>query len=128
MSLVVFLVSAQIQSSKISDAAEAKLSGGGYPLTSPNTILVLGSDARTKDTAEPGAQTIGQPSRSDSILLLRVGGGANAQLSVLRDTVVDIPGHGRAKAARRWRSTRSRATWAWTSTTSSRSTSRTSPS
>ena len=97
VSLVVFLISAQIQSSKISDAADAKLSGGGYPLTSPNTILVLGSDARTKDTAEPGAQTIGQPSRSDSILLLRVGGGANAQLSVLRDTVVDIPGHGRAK-------------------------------
>src|SRR5688572_22728279 len=97
VSLVVFLVSAQIQSSKISDAADAKLSGGGYPLTSPNTILVLGSDARTKDTAEPGAQTIGEPSRSDSILLLRVGGGANAQLSVLRDTVVDIPGHGRAK-------------------------------
>jgi LCP family protein required for cell wall assembly len=58
---------------------------------------VLGSDARTKDNAEPGAQTIGAPSRSDSILLLRVGGGANAQLSVLRDTVVDIPGHGRNK-------------------------------
>ena len=97
VSLVVFLISAQIQSSKISDAADAKLSGGGYPLTSPNTILVLGSDARTKDTAEPGAQTIGEPSRSDSIMLLRIGGGANAQLSVLRDTVVDIPGHGRAK-------------------------------
>jgi LCP family protein required for cell wall assembly len=97
VSLVLFLVSAQIQSAKISDAADAKLSGGGYPLTSPNTILVLGSDARTKDTAEPGAQTIGEASRSDSILLLRVGGGANAQLSVLRDTVVDIPGHGENK-------------------------------
>jgi len=97
VSLVVFLISAQIQSAKISDAADAQLSGGGYPLTSPNTILVLGSDARTEDTAEPGAQTIGDPSRSDSILLLRVGGGANAQLSVLRDTVVDIPGHGTNK-------------------------------
>jgi LCP family protein required for cell wall assembly len=97
VSLVVFLISAQIQSSKISDDAAAKLSGGGYPLTSPNTILVLGSDARTRDRAEPGAQTIGEPSRSDSILLLRVGGGANAQLSVLRDTVVDIPGHGTNK-------------------------------
>jgi LCP family protein required for cell wall assembly len=97
VSLVLFLVSAQIQSAQISDAADARLSGGGYPLTSPNTILVLGSDARTKDTAEPGAQTIGEPSRSDSILLLRVGGGANAQLSILRDTVVDIPGHGRSK-------------------------------
>jgi LCP family protein required for cell wall assembly len=97
VSLVIFLISAQIQSSKISDAADAKLSGGGYPLTSPNTILVLGSDARTKGTAEPGAQTIGQASRSDSILLLRVGGSANAQLSILRDTVVDIPGHGTNK-------------------------------
>jgi LCP family protein required for cell wall assembly len=97
VSLVVFLISAQIQSSKVSDAASAKLGGAGYPLTSPNTILVLGSDARTKDTAEPGAQTIGDPSRSDSILLLRVGGGANAQLSILRDTVVDIPGHGQSK-------------------------------
>jgi LCP family protein required for cell wall assembly len=97
VSLVLFLVSAQIQSAKISDAADARLSGGGYPLTSPNTILVLGSDARTRDTAEPGAQTIGEPSRSDSILLLRVGGGANAQLSILRDTVVDIPGHGNNK-------------------------------
>jgi LCP family protein required for cell wall assembly len=97
VSLVVFLISAQIQSASISDAADAKLSGGGYPLTSPNTILVLGSDARTEGTAEPGAQTIGQASRSDSILLLRIGGGANAQLSILRDTVVDIPGHGRGK-------------------------------
>ncbi|HEX5619354.1 MAG TPA: LCP family protein [Solirubrobacteraceae bacterium] len=97
ISLVLFLVSAQIQSSKISDAAETKLSGGGYPLTSPNTVLVLGSDARTKSNAEPGAQTIGDPSRSDSIMLLRIGGGANAQLSILRDTIVDIPGHGRNK-------------------------------
>jgi len=98
VSLLLFLVSAQIQSGKVSDAADAKLSGGGYPLTSPNTILVLGSDARTKGTGERGAQTIGGgPSRSDSIMLLRVGGGANAQLSILRDTVVDIPGHGRNK-------------------------------
>jgi LCP family protein required for cell wall assembly len=97
VSLVLFLVSAQIQSSKISDAADAKLSGGGYPLTSPNTILVLGSDARVKGKAEPGAETIGQSSRSDSIMLLRIGGGANSQLSILRDTVVDIPGHGRNK-------------------------------
>ena len=98
VSLLLFLVSAQIQSAKVSDAAEAKLSGGGYPLTSPNTILVLGSDARAKGKGEPGAQTIGSgPSRSDSMLLLRVGGGANAQLSILRDTVVDIPGHGRNK-------------------------------
>ena len=98
VSLVVFLISAQIQSAKISDAAEAALSGGGFTLTSPNTILVLGGDARPPGSKEPGATTIGQgPARSDSMLLLRVGGGKNATLSILRDTVVDIPGHGRDK-------------------------------
>jgi len=97
VSAIIFLISAQIQSSKIDDAANARLGGGGFTLTSPNTILILGSDARTEENAEPGAQTIGAPSRSDSILLLRAGGGANAQLSVLRDTVVDIPGHGQNK-------------------------------
>jgi LCP family protein required for cell wall assembly len=98
LSLVLFLVSAQIQSAKIGDAANQRLGGGGYPLTSPNTILVLGSDARAKGTKEAGATTVGSgPSRSDSILLMRVGGGKNATLSILRDTLVDIPGHGRGK-------------------------------
>jgi LCP family protein required for cell wall assembly len=98
LSLVLFLVSAQIQSAKIGDAANRQLGGGGYPLTSPNTILVLGSDAREKGTKEAGATTVGSgPSRSDSILLMRVGGGKNSTLSILRDTVVDIPGHGRGK-------------------------------
>jgi LCP family protein required for cell wall assembly len=96
-SLVAFLVSAQIESSKVSDAAKAALHGAGYPLTSANTVLVLGSDARPKGTKEAGAQTIGEPSRSDTILLLRIGGGANASLSIPRDTVVDIPGYGQNK-------------------------------
>jgi LCP family protein required for cell wall assembly len=97
VSLILFLVSAQIESSKVSSGADNELSGGGYPLTSPNTILVLGSDARTKDSKEKGANKIGQPSRSDSILLMRIGGGKNSTLSIPRDTVVDIPGHGQNK-------------------------------
>jgi LCP family protein required for cell wall assembly len=97
LSLVLFLVSAQIERSKVSNSAKAELAGSGFTLTSPNTILVLGSDARPKGTHEAGAQTIGQPSRSDSILLLRIGGGHNATLSIPRDTVVDIPGHGQNK-------------------------------
>jgi LCP family protein required for cell wall assembly len=96
ISVVLFLVSAQIEQGKISDEADALLGGAGYPLTSPNNILVLGSDRRGEDTAEPGASTTG-PSRSDSILLLRVGGGANSRLSIARDTIVDIPGQGRQK-------------------------------
>ena len=59
---------------------------------------MLGSDARPKGTKEAGAQTIGEPgSRSDTILLLRIGGGKNATLSIPRDTVVPIPGHGTDK-------------------------------
>jgi LCP family protein required for cell wall assembly len=96
LSVLLFLISAQIQRDNVSDAARNALASGGYTLTSPNTILVLGSDARTKGLAEPGS-TIGGPSRSDSILLIRAGGGKAARLSIPRDTVVDIPGHGRDK-------------------------------
>jgi len=97
VSLILFMISAQLESAKVSDRADAELGGGGYTLTSPNTVLVLGSDARLKGTHEKGANVIGQPSRSDSILLMRIGGGHNATLAIPRDTVVDIPGHGRDK-------------------------------
>jgi LCP family protein required for cell wall assembly len=99
LSLVLFLISAQIEASKTPDSADRQLTGGGFPLTSANTILVLGTDARPKGSHDAGATIIGSngPQRSDTIMLLRLGGGANAQLSVLRDTVVDIPGHGQGK-------------------------------
>lgn len=96
LSLVVFLLSAQIERGKVSDEAKAALNHAGYPLTSPNTILILGSDARPEGSKEPGANP-GGPSRSDTIMLWRVGGGHNARLSIPRDTVVDIPGHGQDK-------------------------------
>jgi LCP family protein required for cell wall assembly len=95
LSALVFLVSAQIQQGKVSDANQY-LGGAGYPLTSPNNILVLGSDVRDDANAEPGAQTTGN-GRSDSILLLRIGGGANSRMSIARDTLVSIPGAGRQK-------------------------------
>jgi LCP family protein required for cell wall assembly len=98
LSLAIFMVSALIQRQEVSDSAGSALSGSGYTLTSPNTILVLGSDARTKDSKEPGAKKIGSPgARSDTILLMRAGGGTSARLSIPRDTVVDIPGFGRDK-------------------------------
>src|SRR5215217_6690397 len=94
LSGVLFMISAQIQRGDLADKVGPELSDGPYPLTGANTILVLGSDARSGDLAEPGS---GGPSRSDSIMLLRIGGGANASLSIPRDTVVDIPGHGTNK-------------------------------
>src|SRR5215212_11450541 len=96
ISLVLFLVSAQIEQGKVSDATSNSLDGGGLPIGSPTNILVLGSDQRPKGSKEAGASTSG-PSRSDSILLLRVGGGKNSRMSIARDTQVDIPGAGRQK-------------------------------
>jgi LCP family protein required for cell wall assembly len=94
LSLVLFLVSAQLRQGELS--GQVSLGGAGPMPFNANNILVLGSDQRTKSTQEPGASTSG-PSRSDSIMLMRVGGGKNARLSIPRDTVVDIPGHGRNK-------------------------------
>jgi LCP family protein required for cell wall assembly len=96
LSLALFLLSAQIEQAKVSDAAKAALKPAGFPLTSTNTILLLGSDARPKSSKEPGANPDG-PSRSDTIMLWRVGGGHAARLSIPRDTVVPIPGHGMDK-------------------------------
>ena len=96
ISLLLFLLSAQVQRQKVNNAAGSALKDSGFPLTSANTILVLGSDARTKGTKEPGAN-VGGPSRSDTILLMRVGGGKSARLSIPRDTFADIPGHGTDK-------------------------------
>jgi LCP family protein required for cell wall assembly len=96
LSLVLFMISAQLRQGEIQGNVGGVLGHPGYPLVSPNTILVLGSDQRTKGTKEPGASTSG-PSRSDSIMLMRVGGGKSSRLAIPRDTVVNIPGHGRDK-------------------------------
>lgn len=94
LSAVIFFVSAQTQEG-VSERTDAALSDGGSLLTG-STILVLGSDERPQGSLEPGARTQG-PGRADSILLLRVGFGEVRRLSILRDTVVDIPGHGQGK-------------------------------
>jgi LCP family protein required for cell wall assembly len=96
LSGVLFLVSAQVNQDQVSTAAQQELAGGGVGILGPQTTLILGSDQRTKGTKEPGASTSG-PSRSDSILLVRTGGGHSAKLSIPRDTIVDIPGHGHDK-------------------------------
>ena len=94
LSVVLFFVSAQLQDG-VSARTESALSDGGSLLSGSN-ILVLGSDQRPEGSKEPGAQTQG-PGRADSILLLHVGVGSVRRLSILRDTVVDIPGHGQDK-------------------------------
>jgi LCP family protein required for cell wall assembly len=96
LSLVLFLISSHFERTSPPSNVAAVLDPAGFPLTSVNNILVLGSDRRPKGSKEPGANTSG-PSRSDSILLLRIGGGHNARLSIPRDTVIPIAGHGEQK-------------------------------
>jgi LCP family protein required for cell wall assembly len=96
LSLVLFLLSSQFERTAPPSDVAAALDPAGFPLTSANNILVLGSDRRQKNSKEPGAETSG-PGRSDTIMLIRTGGGHSSRLSIPRDTVVEIPGHGLQK-------------------------------
>jgi len=92
LSLVLFLISAQIQDGVSADAKSA-LSKGGSMLGGTN-ILVLGSDARTGDSIDESASG---PSRADTIMIIHAGLGGVRKLSIPRDTRADIPGHGSQK-------------------------------
>jgi len=96
LSLVLFLVSSHFERTSLPSNVSGVLDPAGFPLTSANNILVLGSDRRQKDSKEPGAETTGF-GRSDTIMLIRTGGGHAARLSIPRDTVIEIPGHGPQK-------------------------------
>jgi LCP family protein required for cell wall assembly len=96
LSLVLFLVSSHFERTPLPANVAGVLDPAGYPLTSVNNILVLGSDRRQKNSREPGAETTGF-GRSDTIMLIRTGGGHAARLSIPRDTVIEIPGHGLQK-------------------------------
>jgi LCP family protein required for cell wall assembly len=94
VSLGAFLVSG-LSATHVDSEAQQQLDPGSSGLFSPTTTLILGSDARPTGSKEPGASASG--SRSDTIMLMRTGGGKSAKLSIPRDTIVDIPGHGRTK-------------------------------
>ena len=96
LSLVLFLISSHFERTSPPADVASVLDPSGYPLTSVNNILVLGSDRRQKSSKEPGAETTGF-GRSDTIMLIRTGGGHAARLSIPRDTVIEIPGHGLQK-------------------------------
>jgi LCP family protein required for cell wall assembly len=96
LSLALFLISSHFE--RVSPPADVTnaLEPDGFPITSASDILVLGSDKREKGSREPGAEISG-PGRSDTIMLIRTGGGHSARLSIPRDTVTEIPGYGMQK-------------------------------
>jgi LCP family protein required for cell wall assembly len=110
LSFLAFAISAQLQAFKLSGDAKSALDGNPMLLPSAQTILVLGTDARSPDTEEPGAApseecfeqqshgdaphgecSVGQ-FRADTLMLIRAGGGAFRKLSIPRDVYAEIPG------------------------------------
>jgi LCP family protein required for cell wall assembly len=96
LSLALFLISSHFERVAPPSNVAGALESSGFPLTSTSNILVLGSDRRERNSKEPGAETTGF-GRSDTIMLIRTGGGHSARLSIPRDTVTEIPGHGLQK-------------------------------
>jgi LCP family protein required for cell wall assembly len=96
LSLLLFLLSSHFERASPPSSVARVLDSASFPLTSADNILVLGSDRRQKTSKEPGANING-PSRSDTIMLIRTGAGHAARLSIPRDTVLEIPGHGMQK-------------------------------
>jgi LCP family protein required for cell wall assembly len=115
LSFLAFGVSAQLQKMKLADGAKDVLGGNPFLLVSPQTILVIGTDARSADTQEPGVETrpeclqqqargeaphppCSQGSfRADSLMLVRAGGGVFRKLSIPRDSFAEVPGFGAQK-------------------------------
>jgi LCP family protein required for cell wall assembly len=109
ISLLAFGISAQIQSFKLSGEARDALHGNPFLLFKPQTILVLGTDARPPGSSdqEVSEECFEQQSkgekphdpcsegefRADTLMLVRAGGGAFRKLSIPRDTFAEIPGH-----------------------------------
>lgn len=100
LSFILFMVSASDQAGTIPASAKAQLSSGGNMLFSANNILIIGTDQRPRTgpgSKEPGSNYNDAGSRSDTIMIWRVGGGTSRRLSIPRDTAVPIPGYGTNK-------------------------------
>jgi LCP family protein required for cell wall assembly len=113
ISLLAFGISAQIQSFKLSGEAAKTLHGNPFLLFKPQTILVLGTDARPPgssddDTSEecfeqqskgekPHSPCYEGEFRADTLMLIRAGGGTFRKLSIPRDAFAEIPGNAPTK-------------------------------
>src|SRR5579884_1720388 len=92
LSFVLFMISASNQAGTIPASAQAQLSSGGNMLFSANNILIIGTDQRPRSgpgSKEPGSNYNDAGSRSDTIMIWRVGGGTSQRLSIPRDTAVN---------------------------------------
>src|SRR3954449_2232276 len=109
LSFLAFEISSQIQKGKLTDMGDT-LHGNLFMAASPQTILVIGTDIRsgefagadeaesksclkTVESGKPTGNTCKHgPYRSDTLMLVRAGGGDFRKLSIPRDTLAQIPG------------------------------------
>jgi LCP family protein required for cell wall assembly len=109
LSILLFEISSQIQKGKLIDMGDT-LHGNPFLSVSPQTILVIGTDIRSGqfagtgeaeskkclDVVESGKPTAPScqhgPYRSDTLMLVRAGGGDFRKLSIPRDSLAQIPG------------------------------------
>lgn len=92
LAVVLFFISSQFEQGEgVSRAAERNLEGGSSFLFG-STVLVIGSDQRPSTSTEAKA-----PPRADSIILLRASFGEVRRVSILRDSLAQIPGQGPQK-------------------------------
>jgi LCP family protein required for cell wall assembly len=100
LSLVLFVISAQVEQGNLPSSATSALTSGPNMLFGADTILILGTDQRPRTgpgSKEPGSNYNDAGSRSDTIMLWRIGGGVSRRLSIPRDTQANVPGYGTTK-------------------------------
>ena len=97
---LVFLVAVPAWAWQRIDKVDATPSGARPAEQPGTTYLLVGSDSRAGLSAEE-RKKLGTGNaagrRTDTILLLHVGSGPNLLLSIPRDSIVPIPGHGTTK-------------------------------
>jgi LCP family protein required for cell wall assembly len=97
---LVFLVAVPVWAWTRLEKVDADPGGDRPAAQSGTTYLIVGSDSR-EGLSDSERETLGTGNaggrRTDTIMLLQVGSGPNLLMSIPRDSIVDIPGHGRTK-------------------------------
>lgn len=97
---LVFLVAVPIMAWTSVDKVEFEPDGDRPDDQPGTTYLLVGTDSRadlSKEEREELSTGNAGGSRTDTIMLLHTGSGPNLLLSLPRDSIVDIPGHGEGK-------------------------------
>jgi LCP family protein required for cell wall assembly len=97
---LVFLVAVPLVAWSRIEKVDASPSGDRPESQPGTTYLLVGSDSREGLTRKQQLQYgtgKGEGRRTDTIMLLHTGSGPNMLMSIPRDSIVDVPGHGTTK-------------------------------